>query len=123
MFRRLISLTLFFTCLAVFVACASGAEEITGTIQGAKVAQVGNMMEVLLTLEGRPETFMVHLSDLQKFGIRKKGENLSSVADLTTMFQEIEATKGWKVKLTCEKTNNQQGPEYVVKKLAKLSGK
>jgi hypothetical protein len=122
MLKKIISLSLALTFLVVFAACAPKNGDITGTIQKATLSKVGNKLEVLLNLEGRPETFLIYLSDIHKFGLTTV-ETISSESKLFKILQDLEATKGWKVKLTCEKTNNPQGPEYLVKSLEKLSGK
>jgi hypothetical protein len=122
MLKKIISLSLALAFLVVFAACAPKNGVITGTIQKATPSKVGNKLEVLLKLEGRPETFLIYLSDTHKFGMTTV-ETISSESKLFKILQDLEATKGWKVKLTCEKTNNPQGPEYLVKTLEKLPGK
>ena len=122
MLKKIISPSLALAFLVVFAACAPKNGVITGTIEKAEPSKVGNHLEVLLNLEGRSETFLVYLSDTHKFGMTTI-EHISSAPELFKFVQEIEATKGWKVKLTCEKTNNPQGPEYLVKTLEKLPGK
>ncbi len=120
--KKNISLIAALSLLGVIAACGAKSEIITGTIEKATPSPVANRIEVLVKLEGRPETFLVHLSDIHKFGMTTIGK-ISSGPDLSKSIQDLEATKGWKVKLTCEKTNNPQGPEYLVKTLEKLPGK
>ncbi len=122
MLRNIICFTLVLTCVAVFAACGPKPGEITGTIESIGPTKIGSTFAIGLTLEGRPETFKVPLAEAHKFGLTKVAK-VSNPGELTVMLQEVEATKGWRVKLTCEKKNNPQGPEYLVKSLKKLSGK
>ncbi len=122
---KIISLSLAVALIGLFAACAPTSPKagvITGTIEKAALSKVGNKLEILLNLEGRPETFLVYMSDAHKFGMTTI-ERISSEPALFKFVQDIAAAKGWKVKLTCEKTNNPQGPEYLVKTLEKLPGK
>ena len=118
---RFISLSLALACVVIFTACGSKSNVITGTIKDVQAYQAGNQLAFAVKLEGRPETFTIHSSDVYKLGITKI-ENTSSPAELMRMMNDITAIKGWKVKLTCEKTDKQQSPEYLVKTLEKLPG-
>ena len=125
MHRKLISLTCAFTFLVVFAACASGPKEITGIIKSAEASKVNNMLEILITLEGHPETYLVHLKDTHKFGLTK-GEKISTAGEFTVMMQEIAATKGWKVKLTYDAKNlgeENKAAIYPVTSLSRLDKK
>ena len=125
MLKKIISLSLALALVGLFAACAPKGPKagvITGTIEKAGLSKVGNHLEVLLNLEGRSETFLIYLSDTHKFGMTTI-EHISSGPELFKFMQDIQETKGWKVKLTCEKTNNPQGPEYLVKIFEKLAGK
>jgi len=121
MLTKFISLSLALAFIVIFTACGSKNSVITGTIKGVQAYRAGNKLEFAFNLEERPETFVIHLSDPYKFGITKI-DNPSSPPELIILMQDVMAIKGWKVKLTCEKTNKQQGPEYLVKTLEKLPG-
>jgi hypothetical protein len=125
MLKKIISLSLALALIGLFAACAPKGpktEVIAGTITKAALAKAGNRMEVLLNLEGRSETFLVYLSDTHRFGMTTI-ERISSELGLIKFLQDLEQTKGWQVKLTCEKLKTQKGPEYLVKTFEKLAGK
>jgi hypothetical protein len=121
MLKKFISLSLALACIVIFTACGSKTSVVTGTIKDVQGYRAGNKLEFALNLEGRPETYLIQLSDAYKLGITKI-KNSSSPPELMRLMQDINSIKGWKVKLTCEKTNKQQGPEYLVKTLEKLPG-
>jgi hypothetical protein len=120
--KNIIRLSLALAFLVGVVACAPKPRVITGTIAKAKLSHVGNRLEIVLNLEGSPETFLVLLNDSHKFGMTTI-KNISSKPELIKFVQDIEQTKGWQVKLTCEKMKTQKGPEYLVKTFEKLAGK
>lgn len=119
MLKKTISLFLVLSLAWPLAALAQSEVAITGIIKSAGPGVCDGKSEILLTLEGRPETFLVHTADAPRFGLMK-AETVSSGAEFEKMLQDLDAARGWKVKLTCVKTGNKQGPEYLVKSLQRL---
>jgi len=122
MLKKMISLGLVLSLALVFAAYAQKAEVVTGTIKNVMPSVAEGKYDLLLSLEGRPETFLVPGGDAPKFGLTKS-VTVSSGPEFLQMLQDMEGLKGWKVKLTCVETGNPQGPAYQVKALEKLAGK
>ncbi|HEY9072706.1 MAG TPA: hypothetical protein VIN67_01125 [Desulfobaccales bacterium] len=122
MLKKMLSLCLVLTFVAVCAAQAQKTEVITGTIRNITPAVVNGKAEIQLILAGRPETFQMNTTEAVNFGLMK-AETVSSGAEFGRMLDDLDQARGWKVKLTCVPTGNSQGPQYLVKSLEKLAGK
>lgn len=119
---KIVTLVVILTLTLTLAAMAQKSEVITGTISNVTTSVTEGKYDVLLSLEGRPETFQVTMADAPRFGLTK-GVIAASGPEFLQMLQDMEAAKGWKVKLTCVKTGNPKGPEFLVQSLEKLAGK
>ncbi len=120
--KKIIVLSLVLTLAATFAVQAQKSEVLSGTIKSVMPSVAEGKYDILLGLEGRPETFVVTMNDAPKFGLTKS-VTVSSGPEFLQMVQDMESVVGWKVKLTCVKTGAAQGPTYLVTSLEKLSGK
>jgi hypothetical protein len=120
MWKKIISLCLMLSGLAVFSANAQPTEVISGVIQNVMPSVSAGKYDLLLSLEGQSATFLVPGSDGPKFGLTKS-VTASGGPEFLQMLDDLEKIKGWKVKLTVVKTGTAQGPEYLVKSLEKIS--
>jgi len=122
MLKKVLSLCLVLTLVVVWAVQAQKTEVITGTIQNVTPSVDAGKSEILLNLQGRPETFLVRTADAPKFGLMK-AETVSSGAEFGKMLDDLDKARGWRVKLTCVPTGNPQGPQFLVQSLERLAGK
>lgn len=123
MLKQILSLCLVLT-FAWFVPAPGQAADVvmTGAIKQVTPAVADGKSEIHLQLEGQPATFLVQMADAPRFGLCKS-ETVASGAEFGRLLQDLDAARGWKVKLTCIKTGSTEGPEYLVKSLERLPEK
>jgi hypothetical protein len=92
---------------------------ISGIIQNLRPVVFGEKSAVLLSLKGRTEIFVVRTPDAPKFGLLKP--ETAAAPDQAKMAQELEAAKGWRVRLSVEPKKGTK--EFTVKTLERLPEK
>ncbi|MCX5891693.1 MAG: hypothetical protein NTW80_01765, partial [Deltaproteobacteria bacterium] len=90
-------------------------------IQDVRPVVFGDQSAVLLSLKGRPETFVVRTVDAPKFGLLKP--ETAAAPDQAKMAKELAAVKGWKVKMAVAPKKDTKDQEYSVQSLEKLPQK
>ncbi len=95
---------------------------ITGIVRTARPVVFAGKSAILLSLKGRSETFIVRTVDAPKFGLLK-AETAAAAPDKEKMEKELEAVKGWRVKLAVEFAGDQEKREHRVKTLERLPEK
>lgn len=111
-----------FCLVLIFVASAQAqVMQITGRIQDLRPVVFGNQSAVLLSLQGRPEIFILRTVDAEKFGLLKPAT--AAAPNQAKMAKELATAKGWKVRLRVEPEKDTEGQEYSVQSLEKLRQK
>jgi hypothetical protein len=121
MTKKIIGLGLVLLFGMVVAALAQNIS-IAGKIKNLRAVVFGDKSAILLQLEGRPETYQVVTADAPKFGLLKPA-TAAGAPDQGKMQQELDAAKGWKVKLTVTPKEGSKGKEFRVKALEKLPSK
>lgn len=92
---------------------------ISGTIRNARAVVYGDKSSVLIKLQGQSETFVIRTADAPKFGLLKPKTAASLDKDL--MQPELDAAKGWKVKLTLTSEVDASSLQFRVQNLERVS--